>query len=161
MKMLPGFGPTPIRHWLVCTLLPLFLTGCATTRLAEEEQPSKAEVLEVGYGTIDQDHLVGSVATVSSDEGQISRTRTMVEMLARLPGVQVKESRSGEISVLVRGARPLYVMDGMIFRGSLRSIDPGTVESLTVLKNAGETAIYGSRVGHGGVILIKTKTGSN
>jgi TonB-dependent SusC/RagA subfamily outer membrane receptor len=47
----------------------------------------------------------------------------------------------------------------MIFRGSINSIDPNTVESISVLKNAGETAIYGSQVGHGGVILIKTKRG--
>lgn len=116
--------------------------------------------MEVGYGTINRDHLVGTVSTVYGDEGQVARARTMHEMLARLPGVQVKESR-GVVYVRVRGASPLYVMDGMIFRGSLSSINPNTVASITVLKNAGETAIYGSRVGHGGVILIRTKGGSN
>ena len=128
--------------------------------MAEEHQPPKAEALDVGYGTINQDHLVGSVATVYADEGQVSRTRTLAEMLARVPGVRVRDSRSGGISVLVRGGGALYVLDGMIFRGSLSSINPSTVESITVLKNAGETAIYGSRAAHGGVILIKTKIGS-
>jgi len=156
-----GSGTTPSRPWLFSTLTLLFLTGCATNRLAEEDQPSKAEALDIGYGTTNQDHLVGSVATVYSDEGQVSRTRTMVEMLARVPGVRVRDLHNGEIRVLVRGAGgPLYVLDGMIFHGSLSSINPSTVESITVLKNAGETAIYGSRAAHGGVILIRTKGGS-
>ena len=160
MKKLSGSGPAPLCPWLLGTLTLLFLTGCATTRLAEEDQPSKAEALDLGYGTINQDHLVGSVSTVYSDEGGLARTRTIAEMLARVPGVQVRETGSGGFSVLVRGASPLYVLDGMIFRGSLRSINPNTVESITVLKNAGETAIYGSRAAHGGVILIRTKGGS-
>ena len=160
MEMLSGSGPTRSRLWLFSTLTLLFLTGCATTRLAEEDQASKAEALDIGYGTINKDHLVGSVATVYSDEGEVARTRTIAEMLARVPGVQVRETGSGGFSVLVRGASPLYVLDGMIFRGSLRSINPNTVESITVLKNAGETAIYGSRAAHGGVILIRTKGGS-
>lgn len=157
MEMLSGPRPTRSPLWLVSTLPLMVLTGCATTRLAEESQPPKAEAVDVGYGTINQDHLAGSVSTVLGDEDQVTRPRTMIEMLARLPGVQVRESRSGEASVLVRGAGPLYVVDGMIFHGSINGIDPNTIESISVLKNAGETAIYGSQVGHGGVILIRTK----
>ncbi|MFG1691781.1 TonB-dependent receptor plug domain-containing protein, partial [Gemmatimonadota bacterium] len=126
MGMLARSCPNRSRPWVLSTLTLLFLTGCATTRLTEEDQPPRAEALEIGYGTINQDHLVGSVSTVYSDEGEVARTRTIAEMLARVPGVQVRESRSGGVSVLVRGASPLYVLDGMIFRGSLNSINPST-----------------------------------
>lgn len=159
MVMLSGLFPTPSRRWLLSAIAVVVLVGCATTRPAHEGQLPEVEAVDVGYGAIDRDHLVGSVATVHYDEDQVTRPRTMIEMLARLPGVQVKESRLGGMSVYVRGAGPLYVVDGMIFHGSLSSMDPNTVESISVLKNAGETAIYGSRVGHGGVILIRTKRG--
>ena len=159
VEMPSGSGPTRSRSWLLSTVTLLLLTSCATTRLAEEDQPPKAEALDIGYGKIDEGHLVGSVSTVYGEDSRITGPRTMIEMLARLPGVQVKESRIGGLSILVRGAGPLYVVDGMIFHGSINSIDPNTVESISVLKNAGETAIYGSRVGHGGVILIRTKKG--
>ncbi len=158
MQMLSGFVPTGFRSWLSSALALLILTGCATTRLAEEGEPSRSETLDVGYGTIQRDHRDGSVSTVYADEVRVMHPRTMIDLLARLPGVRVKE-KNGYLNVLVRGSGPLYVVDGMIFRGSINSINPSTVESVSVLKNAGETAIYGSQVGHGGVILIKTKGG--
>jgi TonB-dependent SusC/RagA subfamily outer membrane receptor len=160
MRMLSGSFPTHSRPWLLSTLTLLFLTGCATTRLAEGDQPSKVEALDLGYGTINQDHLVGSATTVYGEDSPVEHPRTVVEMLALVPGVRVKESSTGEAYALVRGATPLYVLDGMIYHGSLSSINPSTVESITVLKNAGETAMFGSRAAHGGVILIKTKGGS-
>jgi TonB-dependent SusC/RagA subfamily outer membrane receptor len=61
----------------------------------------------------------------------------------------------------IRGEEPHFVLDGMVVRFDGRDInglDPRTIESITVLKNAGDTAIYGSR-GANGVILIKTKRG--
>ena len=160
MRMLSGFGPTRSPPWLFSTLILLFLTGCATTRSAEADQPSKAEALDMGYGTVNQDHFVGSATTVYGEDSPVEHPRTVVEMLALVPGVRVKTSSTGEAYALVRGATPLYVLDGMIYHGSLNSINPSTVESITVLKNAGETAIYGSRAAHGGVILIRTKGGS-
>ena len=82
MRMLSGSGPTRSRPWLFSTLTLLFLTGCATTRLAEGDQPSKAEALDIGYGTINQDHLVGSVTTVYGVDSPVEHPRTVVEMLA-------------------------------------------------------------------------------
>jgi len=74
----------------------------------------------------------------------------------------------GGMTVRIRGAtsflgseEPLFVIDGMVVQsadGALDGINPNTIESITVLKNADETAIYGSR-GANGVILIKTKSG--
>ena len=146
----------------------LFLTACATTpRLAKEERPSDAETVDIGYGTVNKDHLVGSVATVQAEELQEVRSRTLADMLVRVPGVQVVGRPGGGISVRIRGGsssflggeEPLYVIDGFVFQGGLSGINPTDIESITVLKNAGETAIYGMR-GANGVILIKTRTGS-
>jgi TonB-dependent SusC/RagA subfamily outer membrane receptor len=74
----------------------------------------------------------------------------------------------GQISVRIRGPNslnagqePLFVVDGMVAppgTTGLGDLDPSSVESITVLKDAGSTAIYGSR-GANGVILIKTKRG--
>ena len=159
MEIPSGPWPTRSRRRSLGILALVALTGCATAPLADEGETPAAETVDVGYGVLNQDHLVGSIPTVQGDEGRVTRPRTMIEMLARLPGVQVKESRLGGMSVLVRGAGPLYVVDGMIFHGSIDSLDPNTVESISVLKNAGETAILGSQVGHGGVIVIRTRKG--
>lgn len=166
MKAFSESGPFSYHPWLFGALALLFLTACATTRLAEEEKPSEAETVDIGYGTIDKDHLVGSVATVQGDDVPAGRSRTLAEMLVRIPGVRIIETSPGSISVRIRdtnsflgGEDPLFVIDGMVFNGGLSSINPNTIESITVLKNAGETAIYGSR-GANGVILIKTKRGS-
>ena len=90
-------------------------------------------------------------------------------MLSRVPGVRVIDRPGGGISVRIRGTNsclggeePLFVLDGMVIQSAgagLSGINPNSIESITVLKNAGETAIYGSR-GANGVILIKTKRGS-
>ena len=166
MKAFSGSGPVPYHPWLFGALALLFLTACATTRLAEEEKPSDAETVDIGYGTVDKDHLVGSVATVRSEDVQVVNSRTLAQMLARVPGVRVIEQSGGRISVRIRGSSsllggtaPLWVLDGMVIEpggGGLSGINPNNIESITVLKDAGATAIYGTR-GANGVILIKTK----
>ena len=146
--------------WVAFALL--FLPGCASTRVAEEEDPSDVEGVNIGYGTVDRDHLAGSVTTVQGEDVQVAQPRTLAEMLRRVPGVQVSEPSAGTMSVRIRGTgsflggkEPLYVLDGMVIH-ALGGINPNTIESITVLKIADATAIYGSR-GANGVILIKTK----
>jgi TonB-dependent SusC/RagA subfamily outer membrane receptor len=167
MKAFSGSGPVSYHPWLISALALFFLTACATTRLAEK--PSDAEDVDIGYGTVDKDHVVGSVATVDTEDLPVVNSRTLADMLTRLPGVQVHEEPGGGISVRIRGAgsflgggEALYVIDGMVVPPGGRGIsglNPNTIESITVLKDAGATAIYGSR-GANGVILIKTKGGS-
>ena len=85
----------------------------------------------------------------------------------RFPGVEVSHSPDGGIAVRIRGAsslsantQPLYVLDGIPIQagpnGSLTGINPNDIESIQVLKDPAETAIYGMR-GANGVIVIKTK----
>ena len=168
MRAFSGSGPVPYDPWLFGALALLFLTACATTPLAEEEQPSDAETVDIGYGTVDKDHVVGSVATFDTEDLPVLNSRTLVDMLTRLPGVQVTSQPGGGVSVRIRGAgsflgggEALFVLDGMVLQSGsgLGGINPNNIESITVLKDAGATAIYGTR-GANGVILIKTKIGS-
>ena len=86
---------------------------------------------------------------------------------SRFPGVQVQQTPDGGISVRIRGTTsvnsrtaPLYVVDGMPIEpgpnGALVGINPYDIESIKVLKDAADTAMYGVR-GSNGVIVIKTK----
>lgn len=163
MKAFSGSSPVSHPAWLLGALALFFLSACATGRSAEEEQPSDAETVDVGYGTLDRDQLTGSVSTITAEDAQIGNFLTLAKMLAQVPGVRVIEEAGGGITVRIRGNNsfmsgedPLFVVDGMPFQGDLLSINPTSIATITVLKDAGETAMYGSR-GANGVILIRTK----
>lgn len=165
MKASFGSGSIPNSPRHLGALGLLLLTGCALTRPPEEAAPSNAETVDIGYGSVQKDGVVGSVATERTEDQPVVNARTLANMLAKIPGVRVVELPGGNISVRIRGTNsfqggeePLYVIDGMVVQtgGGLFGIDPSTVESITVLKDAGSTAIYGAR-GANGVILIKTK----
>jgi TonB-linked SusC/RagA family outer membrane protein len=144
------------------------------------------EVVVIGYGTRKKKDVTGAVSTVSSKE--IEKSTSMTPELAlqgRAPGVFV-ESGGGEPQarpvIRIRGvntfgySEPLYVIDGVPMYeggagvtggaiGDIRSpinifslINPGDIESITVLKDASAAAIYGVRASNG-VILITTKKG--
>lgn len=163
--------PRPVSFHLplLVAFAVLGLSGCSTTRVAEGNQPARADAVDIGYGDVRQDQLTGSTATVRGEEMENHHPQTLMEMLMRIPGVRVMEKGDlyGGVSVRVRGSsssfqggeEPLFVLDGMPISftdGELRNINPNTIESITVLKDAGATAIYGSR-GANGVILIRTK----
>ncbi len=172
MKARAASGFAPRRAWRIllgaCTVL--FLAGCAASRPAEEQATQReGDEIEVGYGTADKDHIVGAVSTVDGETAQAEHPRSLADMLrGRVAGVQVTELAGGGIKVRIRGTRsfhggndPLYVIDDMVIQttdGALYGINPYDIESISVLKDASATAIYGSR-GANGVILIKTKRG--
>lgn len=90
-----------------------------------------------------------------------------VMLAARFPGVELRRAPDGELQIRIRGTTsllgsnaPLYVLDGMPLEpqpgGSLHGINPYDIESIEVLRDPAETAIYGLR-GANGVIIIKTK----
>jgi TonB-linked SusC/RagA family outer membrane protein len=128
---------------------------------------SLGEVVVVGYGTQKKATLTGSVATVSGNDIRKSPAPNVSNSLVgRLPGLVVV-SRTGEpgndASLLrIRGVNtlgdnsPLIIVDGIQNRG-LDRIDPASIESITVLKDA-SAAIYGSEAANG-VILVTTKRG--
>lgn len=128
------------------------------------------EVVVVGYGTQKKVNLTGSVATVKGEDlnkRHVVNPATALEGL--LPGVRVVQS-SGQpgaegAAIEIRGmgtysgagSSPLVLVDGV--PGDLNTLDPQTIASISVLKDAASAAIYGSR-GANGVILVTTKNGS-
>ena len=126
-------------------------------------------VVVVAYGTASKESLTGSVAVVNADE-IASRPVTSVTAAieGNAPGVQVSNTTGtpgSDPAILIRGINtingttaPLYVVDGVIYNGSIADINPSDVESMSVLKDAASCALYGAK-GANGVILITTKRG--
>lgn len=127
------------------------------------------EVVVVGYGTARRQDLTGSIATMNADEiNKIPIANVAEAMKGRLPGVNIittDGSPDAEVVIRVRGGgsvtqdnSPLFVVDGFIV-GSIRDIPPSDISSITVLKDAASTAIYGAQAANG-VILVTTKNPS-
>ena len=145
-------------------------------------------VVVTGYGSQRKEAVTGSVATINADEANVGVVANPTQLLsARAPGVNVTLN-SGEpgagAQIRIRGGTsisasndPLYVIDGVplqnneseargygiggspaLGRNPLNAINPSDIASMTVLKDAAATAIYGSR-GANGVVLIETKKG--
>ena len=124
-------------------------------------------VVVVAYGTASKESLTGSVAVVGSQEIEDRPVSSVTSALeGNAPGVQVNGSTGTPGSaptIRIRGFNsingsnaPLYVVDGVPFEGDINDINPADVESMSVLKDAASSALYGSR-GANGVILITTK----
>jgi TonB-linked SusC/RagA family outer membrane protein len=128
------------------------------------------EVVVVGYGTTKKSDLTGAVATAPIGDMQKAPVRSFTEALAgRIAGVVVSsvDGQPGSTNnIVIRGNNsitgdnsPLYVIDGFPNESiNSNSINPDDIESISVLKDASATAIYGAR-GANGVIVITTKTG--
>lgn len=146
------------------------------------------EIVAVGYGTQKRQAITGSVSTVdvaAANKGVITNANQLIQ--GRVPGVNVVQN-SGEpgagAQIRIRGGtsitasnEPLYVIDGVpldnistepggvgigggapLRRSPLTLLNPNDIQSITILKDAASTAIYGSRAANG-VVLIETKTG--
>lgn len=128
------------------------------------------ETIVVAYGTAKKSSFTGSAGTVgSSNLAKRSVTNVSKAIEGMVAGITVT-SGSGQpgssSSINIRGtgsinasSQPLYVVDGIPFDGSLSSISPSDIASLTVLKDASAAALYGARAANG-VIMITTKRGS-
>src|SRR5699024_4867862 len=125
------------------------------------------ELVVVGYGTQEKKSLTGSVSQISGEEIEnLPVTSTSEALQGKLPGVTVQQTSGApgsNANITIRGLSslnsggPLVIVDGV--PGSLNSIDPSNIESISVLKDASAAAIYGARAA-AGVILITTKEGS-
>ncbi len=137
----------------------------------EEDVQQLDELIVIGYGTQKKSDLTGSVATVSAEELTRESVAGIDQALqGRAAGVQVTQSsgRPGApINVRIRGVgtvnntEPLYIVDGIPMSSSdILSISPNDIESMTILKDASATAIYGSRAANG-VVMVTTKRGQS
>lgn len=124
------------------------------------------EVVVVGYGTRLKEELTGAVSSVSEEILRISPAPSVMSRLqGQVSGVNitVPNRPGGQPTIRVRGIgtindpNPLYVVDGVPV-GPGNNVSPDDIESISILKDASSTAIYGAR-GANGVILITTKKG--
>jgi TonB-linked SusC/RagA family outer membrane protein len=166
------------------------LKGRRTLVVALREKPTSLnETMIIGYGTTSRERSTGSISTISAEtihDQPIANPLSALE--GRVTGLNVvtTSGRPGaNISVQLRGTNsigagtdPLYIVDGVPYNSTplnqfdylgdppvgdqspLNSINPNDIESISVLKDADATAIYGSR-GANGVILITTKRARN
>ena len=127
------------------------------------------EVIVTAYGTTTKKSFTGSAATVDSETLEKRQVSNVSQALSgTVAGVQTLSNNGqpgASATVRIRGvgsinaeSDPLYVVDGVPFDGDLSSISTSDIESMTVLKDAASTALYGSR-GANGIIMITTKKG--
>ena len=139
-------------------------------KLGEDSNELKEVVVQVGYGSVKKKDATGAVTIITAkdfNKGAITNVDGLLN--GRVSGVVVTASGTpGNESVIrIRGGSsllasndPLIVIDGLPLEGvSISSINPNDIETLSILKDASATAIYGNR-GSNGVIIITTKKGS-
>jgi TonB-dependent SusC/RagA subfamily outer membrane receptor len=159
--------PKRIPVLLAAVLACAGLVGCSSSQPISSRTDAGEETINTGYGTQKKSESTTAASNVDASESDKVNATNLAELLrGRTAGVHVS-SRPGAITVRIRGATsiradqtPLYVLDGMPVEpnpdGTI-PVNPINVKSITVLKDAGATAIYGSR-GANGVIVIETKS---
>ncbi|MGN6397822.1 MAG: SusC/RagA family TonB-linked outer membrane protein [Mucilaginibacter sp.] len=125
------------------------------------------EVVVVGYGTQKKVSVTGAVGTIGSKDIESKPVLNTIQALqGESPNLIIQQTQldpGSNVTVNIRGVgtlgdnTPLVVIDGII-GGNLNTINPNDIESVSVLKDAGSAAIYGSRSANG-VILVTTKSG--
>jgi TonB-linked SusC/RagA family outer membrane protein len=132
----------------------------------DDESQQLSEVVVIGYGVQRKEAVTGSVASIGGAKMmEVASTNVTQALQGRVAGVEMTQTSSkpgAEMQIRIRGTRslsasndPLVVLDGIPFAGSFNDIDPSSIKSIDILKDASATAIYGSR-GANGVILITT-----
>ncbi|WP_336537286.1 TonB-dependent receptor, partial [Bacteroides acidifaciens] len=157
--------------------------------ILQEDSKQLDEVVVVGYGTQSKKTLTGAVSMVNMGDVEMNTVPNVsralagkaagfrVNQISAQPGGEAKFRIRGETSISA-GNEPLFVIDGFPVSSSgnlssgngyyesgnidnvLESLNPDDIESISVLKDAASTAIYGARAGHG-VVLITTKRGKS
>ncbi len=137
----------------------------------QTDQEELDEVMVVAYGTARKSSFTGSASVLGAktiEKRALTNATSAIE--GNTPGVQVVTA-SGQPgsapSLRIRGFgsvnasnAPLYVLDGAIYNGNIADINPMDIESMTILKDAASTSLYGSSAGNG-VVLITTKKGTS
>jgi TonB-linked SusC/RagA family outer membrane protein len=136
-------------------------------RIREDSQALE-EIVVVGYGTQRRESLTGALQTLKNEKIVTATNASVENMLSgKAPGVYVApgNGRPGSRgNIIIRGkssingvSDPLWVIDGVIVgTASNYTLNPNDIESMTILKDAASTAIYGSQ-GANGVIVVTTK----
>ncbi len=157
---------------------PVEITVRADSTVHIELMPGKVlqEVVLIGYGQVKREDVTGALQSISSEDFNQGAITGAQELLSgKIPGVRISTDGSpgGGSAIRIRGESslsatndPLIVIDGVPLdnggisggRNNLNVVNPADIETITVLKDASATAIYGNRAS-AGVILITTKKG--
>jgi TonB-linked SusC/RagA family outer membrane protein len=144
----------------------LAVTGNALQVKMEASNATLSEVVVVGYGQQRKATLTGSVVTLKQEDltkRQVATASNLLQGLAPGVTVQQQSGRPGADGASIRirglgsiyaGQSPLIMVDGVV--SGFDMIDPNAIESITILKDAASTAVYGARAANG-VVLVKTK----
>lgn len=132
---------------------------------------SLSEIVVLAYGSQSKREITGAVQSVNArDLADIPVAQVTQKLQGKLAGVEINQTTGtpgGGMTVRIRGAAslsatnsPLYVVDGFPITGDISSMNPDEIETITVLKDASSTSLYGSRAANG-VILVTTKRAKN
>ena len=181
-------GDTLVFSFIGYLTQEIVVSGTSINVLLEEDAAQLDEVVIIGYGSVSVKDATGSVSSVKAgdfNQGVITSPEQLIQ--GKTSGVQITQSSGAPgagISIRIRGTasirsnnNPLFVIDGIPLAGDATSasgadvgfgtsapsnplnfMNPNDIESISVLKDASSTAIYGSR-GANGVVIITTKTG--
>ncbi|TXE09128.1 TonB-dependent receptor [Gelidibacter salicanalis] len=140
----------------------------------EEQSEGLNEVVVVGYGTQKKGNLTGAISTIDAEVLENRPVSNVMQAIqGSAPGLQLSVGNSGgspgsSMNISIRGVgnlqgtgAPLVIVDDIPLNdpSGLNNINPNDIESISVLKDAASSAIYGSRAAFG-VILVKTKSGA-
>jgi TonB-dependent SusC/RagA subfamily outer membrane receptor len=146
---------SPLRTWSLILVATAAISACGGGGAQTAPEPASAPSART-------DNTVSAQAIANSADQSIEKI-----LANRVTGVTLGRASDGSLTVRIRGSttwnpdqQPLYIIDGVPITpgpgGALAGINPYDIEKIEVLKDAGQTAMYGSR-GANGVILIKTK----
>jgi TonB-linked SusC/RagA family outer membrane protein len=145
------------------------ITGSVINVALEADILGLEEVMVVAFGTAKKESLTGSAAVIGEKEIESRSVSSVAQIITgSTTGIQTTAG-SGQpgsspairirgVGTLNTSADPLIVLDGAQYEGNISSLNPGDIASITVLKDAASTALYGSRAANG-VIIITTKQG--
>lgn len=177
--VIPDGATELIFSYVGCKAQTLPISGSVMNVVLRPDNELLSEVVVIGYGTQKKEDLTGSIASVGEkdfNKGVISSPEELIN--GKIAGVTITNSGgspNGGTTIRVRGGAslnasndPLIVLDGVPMEvgggvegagNFLSLINPNDIESMTILKDASSTAIYGSRASNG-VIIITTKKGT-
>lgn len=165
----PSDAKTLVFSFVGMKSLELPISGTVIDAALETDILGLEEVMIVAYGTSTKEAFTGSAGVIGADQLEKRTVTSAVSAIeGATTGIQVINS-TGEPGaspdIIIRGVGtlngstdPLYVVDGVQYEGSMANINPEDIESMTILKDAASTALYGSRAANG-VVMITTKTG--
>lgn len=141
-----------------------------TITLATSEG-TEEEIVVVAYGTQKRESITGSVAKIGAAQLETRLTTNISQALAgAAPGIGATSGNGqpgSSAGIRIRGfgsinasSSPLYVVDGFPYNGFIGDINTNDIESITLLKDASSTALYGARAANG-VVMITTKKGKS